>query len=164
MLPRQVSCIAVFFRGAAFAVGGLRASLTALPAWNRTTKPRVSQAGQISHLHACAVLVEQPGHLVRHRDEGAADIGEAKAPATVSFSLPLPFPGPRARARARCPAAVVNGLGAHSHALQRALRRFMRGRRAGILRDQLYNGRPKRSISGNPGNPRLSRPSARRQR
>ena len=26
-----------FFRGAAFGVGGLRASLTALPAWNRTT-------------------------------------------------------------------------------------------------------------------------------
>jgi hypothetical protein len=26
----------VFFRGDAFAVGGLRASLTALPAWNRT--------------------------------------------------------------------------------------------------------------------------------
>jgi hypothetical protein len=25
-----------FFRGAAFGVGGLRASLTALPAWNRT--------------------------------------------------------------------------------------------------------------------------------
>src|SRR5690348_8697534 len=28
---------AVFFRGARFGVGGLRASLTALPAWNRTT-------------------------------------------------------------------------------------------------------------------------------
>src|SRR6516225_11445436 len=27
---------AVFFRGALFGVGGLRASLTALPAWNRT--------------------------------------------------------------------------------------------------------------------------------
>src|ERR1700746_293677 len=27
---------AVFFRGAPFGVGGLRASLTALPAWNRT--------------------------------------------------------------------------------------------------------------------------------
>jgi hypothetical protein len=30
-------CGAVFFRGALFGVGGLRASLTALPAWNRTT-------------------------------------------------------------------------------------------------------------------------------
>jgi hypothetical protein len=29
-------CGAVFFRGALFGAGGLRASLTALPTWNRT--------------------------------------------------------------------------------------------------------------------------------